>query len=98
MKKEKAMTSTDPEPTAEDLAVALMIVLYELHPVYGNTSRRGRGIGGQAMTQQCNVIDPEGWEFEAKEWADEVLRGYTRTREFSERYQEALAKIKDRVR
>lgn len=44
-------------------ALALLYVEhYELHPSYGNTSYRGRGIGGQTITQQCSVVSPEDRE------------------------------------
>lgn len=44
----------------DELASLLYLVLFELHPVNANTSRHGRGIGGQAMTWSCLVTDPDG--------------------------------------
>lgn len=54
--------SDDDITITDRLAIMLYLIHSELHPIYGNTSRRGRGIGGQAITQQCSVIDPEGDE------------------------------------
>jgi hypothetical protein len=56
-------------------ALALLYVEhYDLHPHYGNTSRRGRGIGGQAVTQQCSVVRPDDGE-QLVLWAiDDALR------------------------
>lgn len=54
---------TDAEMTKDELLDALAWSLYRLrhglHRAYANTSRHGKGIGGQAMTTQCLVIDPE---------------------------------------
>lgn len=49
-------------PTAElrddrdQLAKALLTVLYELHPIGGSTSRTG--IGGAAVTTFCDIVNP----------------------------------------
>lgn len=57
-----------------DQALWLLYKLrFDMHQVYGNTSRRGRGIGGQAMTPQCSVIDPEGDELELLDKIDRLL-------------------------
>lgn len=40
------------------LAKSLYDVLYELHPVHPNTAFHSpNGIGGQAMTQCCHILD-----------------------------------------
>lgn len=75
------MNSTEPinemaKGDAGSLALWLYVVLFELHPCYGNTSRRGRGIDGSTITQQCNVIRPEGWESEAVERAESAIRSF----------------------
>jgi hypothetical protein len=43
----------------EYLAALLHIAYFDLHPTYSNTSHRGRGIGGWAITQQCSFLAPE---------------------------------------
>lgn len=49
-----------PEPAAEDvrLAAGLFLMLYDAHPVYGNTAGWRGGIGGAAITHGCSLIDP----------------------------------------
>ncbi len=44
------------------LLALLHVEHHLLHPTYGNTAYRGRGVGGQTFTQQCSVIRPEGGE------------------------------------
>jgi hypothetical protein len=57
-----------------DRALALLYIEHvELHPTYGNTSRRGGGIGGSALTQQCSVVDPEEPEFALLEVIEDAL-------------------------
>jgi hypothetical protein len=63
-------------PSARTLALWLHMVLFDLHPWYASTARRDRGPGGSTVTQQCNVIDPEGWEFGALDDAVDDLRAY----------------------
>lgn len=59
-----------------DLAALLFAVVNDLHPMYANTSRRGRGIGGQMVTRQCNLLDPEGAEVYLVHRAEDVIREY----------------------
>jgi hypothetical protein len=67
----------EPASITLDEAMELLAVLYyDMHPVYGSSSRRGRGIGGQSMTQQCNVVDPEGWEVAFNDRVEEALHTY----------------------
>lgn len=52
------------EEAADRLAATVVLLAYDAHPIYPNTSRWGGGIGGQAMTQGCSIIDPppgEDW-------------------------------------
>lgn len=63
-------------PTLDEAMSLLAILYYDMHPTYGSTSRRGRGIGGQAVTQQCNVVDPEGWEITFNQRVEEALHRY----------------------
>lgn len=70
----------EPESLTLDEAMELLAILYyDMHPVYGSSSRRGRGIGGQSMTQQCNVVDPEGWEIAFNSRVEHALHAYART-------------------
>lgn len=62
------------EANPYELAALLEMFCSDLHPAYANTSRRGRGIGGQAMTAQCNYLDPEGDEFRIIERIDAAVR------------------------
>ena len=43
---------------ADNLAAALILVLHDAHPVYASTTGWRGGIGGQAMTPSCSIIDP----------------------------------------
>lgn len=63
------------------LGDALKILFYDLHPVYANTSYRGRGVGGQAMTQQCSVVRPEGFELDQIAQIEELIRDHLIQRE-----------------
>jgi len=54
---------------SERLAAALAFMLYDAHPVYGNTTGWRGGIGGQAITQGCSYIDPPP----DAEWMDSGL-------------------------
>jgi hypothetical protein len=58
------------------LAVLLRILLMDLHPTYANTSRRGRGIGGQMLSQQCNVVDPELAEYGLIQAIEDAIRNH----------------------
>lgn len=50
---------------AERLATALALVLYDAHPTYGSTALWHGGIGGQALTSHCSIINGtppgDGW-------------------------------------
>lgn len=71
----------DVEAERDQLAGLLYVLRWDLHVAYGSTARRGRGIGGQQVTTQCNVLDPEVWEVRALNAVDEALdrRGDDRT-------------------
>jgi hypothetical protein len=81
------------DPSATDLAMMLLVLSQHLHPIYGNTSYRGRGIGGSAITQQCSVIHPEGWEIGALQEIDEVLHAYFINH--PEIHEQMVAKLKE---
>jgi len=58
-----AQTTDELEHQQIDRLVYLLYWLrHEMHQTYANTSRRGRGIGGQMITPQCNVLHPEAVE------------------------------------
>lgn len=49
------------------LAATVLMVTYDAHPVYSNTTGPHGGIGGQSMTGWCNVIhgyDKKDWVWE----------------------------------
>lgn len=60
----------------DELRTLLTWLRYDMHKVFGNTSRRGRGIGGQAMTEQCLVLRPEGDEIARLARVDEIIYGH----------------------
>jgi hypothetical protein len=64
-----------------ELAALLYAVCYDLHPTYANTSCRGRGIGGQMVTTQCNYVDPEGDEFYLLGRIEDVIHQWYRQAE-----------------
>lgn len=80
----------------DQLAALLYVLRYDLHPTYANTARRGRGIGGQAMTPQCNVLDPEGWEERALDAVDDALNQRARrlTRDGSSRWGVLISQVR----
>ena len=69
-------TTVDAE-AVEDMAAALALLLYDAHPTYGSTSGWRGGIGGRAVTQGCNVVDPPpGAEWAQYDLLSEPLRRY----------------------
>lgn len=63
----------DVEAERDHLAGLLSVLRWDLHTAYANTARRGRGIGGQQVTTQCSVLDPDVWETRALNAVDEAL-------------------------
>lgn len=61
---------------ADRLAAALYGALVLAHPVYGNTTGWRGGIGGQAITAGCSLIDGNPKHVEPLEKIDQVLRDY----------------------
>lgn len=50
--------------TCDKLAATVLYLMNDAHPTYGSTTGWHGGIGGQAMTPGCSVIDPPpGFEF-----------------------------------
>jgi hypothetical protein len=47
------------------MAAALLLMCHDAHPSYANTTGWRGGIGGQSITQGCNIIDPPPGD----EWA-----------------------------
>lgn len=43
---------------AQRLTAAVMLLMWDAHQTYGNTTGWRGGIGGQALTTTCGVIDP----------------------------------------
>lgn len=71
------MTINEPREDERDVLTALLYLLrYDLHPVYGNTSHRGRGVGGQTMTPSCSVNHPEGSELALLNAVDNAISKY----------------------
>lgn len=64
-----------------ELAALLAMFAHDLHPSYANTSRRGRGIGGRAVTTQCNYLDPEGYEHWIIQCIEDAYREWYRRAE-----------------
>lgn len=65
------------ERAADRLAASVMLLAHDAHPVYGSTAGWRGGIGSQALTWGCSIIDPPpGVEWtqldlpttEAREW------------------------------
>lgn len=58
------------EAHASRLAASLALTLYDAHPVYGSTALWHGGVGGQAITAHCAIINggPPGME-----WAEGYL-------------------------
>ena len=55
---------------ADRVAASLGLVLHDAHPTYGSTALWGGGIGGQAITSHCSIVNgahPGG------EWAESDL-------------------------
>ena len=46
------------EAAADRLAASVILLAHEAHPTYASTSGWRGGIGGQAITQGCSIIDP----------------------------------------
>lgn len=83
------------EPTVAQVMALLATLYYDLHPVYANTSRRGGGIGGQSMSQQCNVIDPNPAELNIMQDIEAMLHGYvTGHPEFVDLWQSRVAMLR----
>ena len=68
---------------AGDLAAALGLILHDAHPVYGSTAGWRGGIGGQAMTQGCSIIDPPSdADWTQYDMPSEPLREWLNGRDF----------------
>ncbi|QIG58212.1 hypothetical protein SEA_SKOG_60 [Gordonia phage Skog] len=65
---------------AQRLTGALVLAANDAHPTYSSTAGWRGGIGGQAMTRGCSVIDPPPGE----EWTQGSLDGPAR--EFLKEY------------
>ena len=60
------------------LAATVALLLYDAHPVYGSTATWNGGIGGQALTTVCCVIDgPPGSEWAQHDLPSASLRQWT---------------------
>lgn len=49
---------TDLLRVADECAVAVVLLAEDAHPAYGNTAGWRGGIGGQAVSFGCSIIDP----------------------------------------
>lgn len=77
----RSQSGSEEETGPYELAALLDMFRSDLHPAYANTSRRGRSIGGQAITSQCNYLDPEGDEYRIIERIDDAVHGWFRRAE-----------------
>lgn len=63
---------------ADRLAAALDLVLHDAHPVYPSTAKWHGGIGGQAITPHCSIINggPPGDDWAQFDLPSKPLRDY----------------------
>ena len=54
----EALGLTDLLRVADECAVAVVLLAEDAHPAYGNTAGWRGGIGGQAVSFGCSIIDP----------------------------------------
>lgn len=54
----EALGLTDLLRVADECAVAVVLLAEDAHPAYGNTAGWRGGIGGQAVSLGCSIIDP----------------------------------------
>ena len=54
------------ESMCDRLAASVILLAYDAHPVYANTTGWRGGIGGAAMTPGCSIINPPPGEI----WAE----------------------------
>lgn len=59
----------------ERLVAALALALLDAHPSYASTAGWHGGVGGQAITRGCSLIDPPP----ADEWIEGVLEDVLRS-------------------
>ena len=66
------------EAHASRLAASLALTLYDAHPVYGSTALWYGGIGGQAITAHCAIINggPPGMEWTESDLPSMALREF----------------------
>jgi hypothetical protein len=87
---------------ADRLAAALAIALFDAHPTYANTTGWRGGIGGQAMTTGCSMIDPPpdaDWLSLGFGLLSEPLRDYMRARHWeAEQLNAAKADLSARLK
>ena len=63
------------------LAATVSLLLYDAHPVYGSTATWHGGIGGQALTPVCCIIDgPPGSEWAQHDLPSDSLREWVAER------------------
>lgn len=69
---------------AERLAAALDLVLHDAHPIYGSTALWHGGIGGQALTSHCAIINgaPPGEEWSEYDLPSKPLREFIQEHPF----------------
>ena len=66
------------EAHASRLAASLALTLYDAHPIYGSTALWYGGIGGQAITAHCAIINggPPGMEWTESDLPSMALREF----------------------
>ena len=70
------------ETMCDRLAASVVLLAHEAHPVYGSTTTWRGGIGGQAMTQGCSIIDPPpGADWTQFDLPTSVARDWLRERD-----------------
>lgn len=68
--------------TADELAASVLLLAHDAHPVYANTAGWRGGIGGQAMTPSCSIVDPPPDALWTQcDMPTEVARDWIRTRD-----------------
>lgn len=81
------------EAICDELAATVVLLAHDAHPVYGSTAGWRGGIGGQAITPGCAIIDPPpGYDWTQCDLPTQPARDWLRERDVD------LEAIKARLR
>ena len=81
------------EAICDELAATVVLLAHDAHPVYGSTAGWRGGIGGQAITPTCAIIDPPpGYDWTQLDLPTQPARDWLRERDVD------LEAIKARLR